>query len=574
MKNIAHRSQLPFDRPTRPLLIIEDSKLLITEKNLWGQDFEVLLREGVVEYVDSFEQEHLEVAINIDSMDVRKKQIEVNKIKRDPAMGDVRPYTHCELDPTAILGYSASAIPLANHNQGPRNTYQCSMGKQAIGIRNSNHLNRLDTSSKILSMPTRPIFEPLINDMIGLNSLPNGQMITIAIMDIYGFNQEDAFVMNKASIDRGLFRYTNYHTITIKSNITINIIVKPKLTNPDLIYKYRHIVSKEEALDSDEYQGIAKIGSLIEEGDCIVSQFVKNKDGVYKSISYYANIDDVGVVDRVFIGMDNRTSSESVIKIRIKQLRKPIVGSKMAPRYAQKGTISKISPEEDMPFIGGSNGERIDLVINPKSFPSRMTMAMLLEIIASKAFILKGERINATTHRKINLNDIQRELTELGYDSFSRSQLYNGITGEPITALITTGPCFYQILKHDPRDKIKTRGLTGAQDILTRQAVRGRTQPKGGGLRIGEMERDAFNAHGAEATLRSLTCEQSDATDVAVCQTCGTQPLYDPIEYNFTCGKCKVPTNFGRLRIPHTTQVFRNQMSIAGFDIRGIPFQE
>lgn len=206
-------------RPTRPLLIVDsEGRLVIDKKNMWDADFQDLLREGCVEYIDAFEQEHLLIAQNMDmvndntDMEETKRYYdtslaELNKWLEksesegeDPETGkyaysiqaakkdlsqaefalkelqDKPRYTHCELDPTAMFSISTSLIPLANHNPGPRITYQASMYKQGLGIYHSNYMARFDKTSKMLAHPSRPLFETQMNEILGMHDLPAGEI--------------------------------------------------------------------------------------------------------------------------------------------------------------------------------------------------------------------------------------------------------------------------------------------------------------------------------------------------------------------------------------------------------------
>jgi len=222
----------------RPLLIIDkDGELVIKKNNLWNADMETLLKEGCVEYVDALEQEYIQLAMSIDDIPTRLAEIEeaniahqdaierlaeLEKIRDDPellresnifdievtiasakeaisqaaySVKVVPLYTHSEIDPTAIMGLSASLIPLSNHNQAPRNTYQCKMASQSMGIYHSQNYTRFDTTAKVLAYPTRPLFETQMNEVLGLNELPAGSTVILAIMTYMGYNQEDAIIM-------------------------------------------------------------------------------------------------------------------------------------------------------------------------------------------------------------------------------------------------------------------------------------------------------------------------------------------------------------------------------------------
>ena len=121
-------------------------------------------------------------------------------------------YTHCEIHPSTIFGVLASCIPFPEHNQAPRLTYQCAMGKQAMGIYVTNFNNRMDKTAYVLSYPMRPLVDTRLMNIIKLNNVPSGEQVIVAIISHTGYNQEDSILFNKGSIERGLFQATIYHT--------------------------------------------------------------------------------------------------------------------------------------------------------------------------------------------------------------------------------------------------------------------------------------------------------------------------------------------------------------------------
>ena len=583
-------------RPTRPLLIVNDEgKLVIEEKNLWKSSIDELLREGAVEYIDSFEQEYLVIAQSIEYLDVTSEEQQneryyqialenytnlISKSKNegeDPDTGKyaysiqdakknlsdasearsrIVKYTHSELDPTAILGVASSIIPAIGHNQGPRNTYQASMGKQALGIYHSNHMSRFDPTMKMLAYPARPLFENQINEFLGLNELPAGDIVTLAIATFDGFNQEDALVMNQASIDRGLFRqvvYKSYKTVLDKTKDTVEEFARPPIKPNEPAEKYAAI-----GLD-----GLPVIGAYVKEGDCIIGKIRTNtKTGLVKNVSTYVELGQSGVVDRI---SDSRNKSKKkIIHVKIRDIRVPEIGDKYASRYAQKATIGMIMQEEDMPFNQRS-GLKPDIIINPLSIPSRMTIGKLIEIIASKEAALSGERVNSTSFRKFDINEMMKALTKYGYSPSGEQTLVDGRTGIPFKAKIFMGPCYYQVLRHHVKDKIQVR-QTGSVKQDTRQPVSGRK--RGGGLKSGEMERDALISHGAAEYLKDTYCARSDPYESVYCYVCGNSAISSFDEGAFVCRKCEDDAKFGRCTIPYAFKYLKDLLAGAGINIK------
>jgi DNA-directed RNA polymerase II subunit RPB2 len=195
-------------RLSRPVLRVKDKNILITpsiiqQLNSSELNWEDLLTsskldDSVLEYIDPDEQSWSMIATK--PKDLIEKS---NKIYK---------FTHCEIHPSTIFGVLASCIPFPEHNQSPRNTYQCAQSKQAMGVYVTNYENRMDKTAYILNYPTRPLIDTRIMNMIHLNKIPSGTNVIVAIMTHTGYNQEDSLLINKGSIDRGLALVTVYHT--------------------------------------------------------------------------------------------------------------------------------------------------------------------------------------------------------------------------------------------------------------------------------------------------------------------------------------------------------------------------
>lgn len=576
-------------RPTRPLLIVdpENQELVIKNKDLWTADMKTLMDEGCVEYIDAYEQEYIQLAQMMSDIDTRNADLAeatrnhqeaVEKLSQAEQSGDrktiedakemvsqaanalkelqdIPAYTHCELDPTAILGIAASMVPLSNHNQGPRNVYQASMAKQALGIYHSQHAARFDTTSKCLAYPSRPLFQTQMDEIIGLNELPAGETVVVAIMTYTGYNQEDALIMNQAAIDRGLFRqviYKSYKTVQKRTRTTVEEFGRPQVRKDEPPERYA-------AIDDN---GIAKLGSFVREGDCLIGKIRKNiTTGKVENASSYVGVGQEGIVDRVLVSTN--PEGMRVVKVKLRQIRKPIMGDKFASRYAQKATLGLILPQEDMPFT--ASGMVPDLIINPHSIPSRMTIGKVIEIVTSKIAAFSGERVNATAFRKFDVKTFTENLVQYGYSPSGKERLFSGFTGKPLEAMIFTGPCFYQVLRHHVLDKIQMRAK-GAIKQLSHQPVGGRARK--GGQRFGEMERDAIISHGASAFLRERLCTVSDAYQAVYCSKCGSIAIANHTSDKFVCRTCNEGATFGTCTIPYAYKLLTHMLAGAGFNLQ------
>jgi len=228
----------------------------------------------------------------------------------------------------------------------------------------------------------------------------------------------------------------------------------------------------------------------------------------YRDMSVTPKRDQRGRVDAVY----RFSTQEGLrgIKIRIAEERYPVLGDKMGSRHSQKGTVGMILPEEDMPFT--SRGIRPDIIFNPHAMPTRMTIGQWLESSYSRLALKQGALIDATpfttTGRVAMLKQV---LMSQGFEPFGTEVLYNGMTGEQFEVDVFMGPTYYQRMKHMVEDKINYRA-TGPRKALTHQPLEGRSDE--GGMRVGEMERDALLAHGLSKFVTESFMERSDKTEV------------------------------------------------------------
>tara|TARA_Y100000389_G_scaffold83976_1_gene80573 strand:- start:12394 stop:15651 length:3258 start_codon:yes stop_codon:yes gene_type:complete len=528
-------------RICRPLLIVNDAgkiiltkEILITNRYKWND----LLVHGYIEYVDSDEEENLWIAMS------------PNKLTKG--------HTHCEIHPSLILGVCGSMIPFSDHNQSPRNTYQSAMSKQAVGMYCTNYKDRFDTLAHVLCYPQKPLVDTSLSDVLHTKDLPYGQNAIVAIATYTGYNQEDSIIMNQSSIDRGLFRSVFYRTY--KEEIkTQSGCVKEQIEKPDENTLGVKMAAYED-LDDD---GLIEPGCVVTGNKAIIGKTMYNiseEDTSFKTDeSTISRNCESGIVDSVL-----KTTNEygySLVKVRVRSVRTPVIGDKFSARHGQKGTIGMTYRDEDMPFCPRT-GIRPDIIINPHAIPSRMTVGQLLECIFGKVAALEGVIKNATpfVQNQTDINNIYESLQKLGYEKHGNESLINGMTGKILPHAIFMGPTYYQRLKHMVDDKIHSRSH-GPVQVLTRQPVEGRARD--GGLRCGEMERDAMISHGASALLKDRLFYNSDAYQIHVCQECGLLATGDVKNNKYFCKSCNKP-NVVATNIPFATKLLFQELSSIG----------
>lgn len=540
-------------RLIRPLLLVEKNKLKINNdiclrlknSNLTWNDLltDINIDSAVIEYIDPYEQHYSLIAMTPNDL----SNIDNNKIYR---------YTHCEIHPSTIFGLLASCIPFPEHNQSPRLTYQSAQGKQAMGMYVTNFDNRMDKTSYVLTYTMRPLVDTRIMNLIHLNDIPSGCQVIVAIMTHTGYNQEDSILFNKGSIDRGLFQATIFHTEKDedkKIHGDEEIRCKPDKTKTKGM-KYGNY-------DKVNSNGVIPEDTIIEDRDIVIAKVLpikENKNDHSKIIKYedqsriYRTTEE-SYVDKNYI--ERNGDGYNFCKVRIRIVRKPIIGDKFSSRHGQKGTIGNIIPEEDMPCT--KDGLKPDIIINPHAIPSRMTIGQLKETILGKVLLQLGLFGDGTAFGKYDIKDICKHLQDLGFESKGNEILYNGMTGEQIETPIFIGPAFYQRLKHMVNDKQHSRSI-GPMVNLTRQPAEGRSRD--GGFRFGEMERDAMISHGASKFTKGRLYDASDSFYVYVCRKCGLIAAYNDIMHIHHCKTCDNRVDFDYVELPYACKLLFQEL--------------
>lgn len=631
-----------------------------------------------VEYIDASETETLRIATDKESVTPH--------------------HTHYEIHPSLVLGHMASSIPLSDHNQSPRNTYQSAMGKQSMCVYAGNYMNRLDKNGYLLCSLTRPLVETRIQNILKAHEMPCGFNAIVAIACYGGYNQEDSIIMNKTSVARGFMRglYSTMYKDEEHRNVTSGR--EEKFMKPS---KHNTRKYKNTSYDAIGENGLPRINAYVKENDVVIGKCVNLKNDpngyAYRDASTTHKNAEPARIDGVW--QDKNSDGYPFLKVRCVSERVPQIGDKFcltddhevltknrgwvgiadvrledevaqlnretglmeyvnpletmvfdhegdmyevetqgvslkttlnhrmwvqregrskfelveareivgedviyqtdvcvwkvegskgkivpgfrgkvycirvpsevflvrrkgvctftgnSSRHGQKGTVGMLLDEEDMPFT--ASGLRPDLIMNPHAVPSRMTIAQLMENMFGKIAVRKGTICDGTPYSHLKVDELKKQMIELGMHPYGNEILYNGMTGEQMVVEIFMGPTFYQRLKHMVIDKTHSRSK-GPVVSLTRQPCEGRSRE--GGLRVGEMERDCMLSHGASAFTKERLMDVSDPFPTGICKTCGTFANVNEAEGIYQCGTCNGKSEFLVKTIPFAMKLWSQEL--------------
>ncbi|XP_006005108.2 DNA-directed RNA polymerase I subunit RPA2 [Latimeria chalumnae] len=475
--------------------------------------------------------------------------------------------THQELFPHSMLSVVANFIPFSDHNQSPRNMYQCQMGKQTMGFPLHTYQERSDNKLYRLQTPQSPLVRPYMYDYYNMDNYPIGTNAIVAVISYTGYDMEDAMIVNKSSWERGFAHGTVYKTELI------NLDEKIKQGDDNLVFGAKPGDKRTmQKLDDD---GLPPIGSILQYGDPFYSYVNLNTGDSF--VMYYKSKESC-VVDNIKIcGNDTGTGKFKCICITMRIPRNPTIGDKFASRHGQKGILSRLWPAEDMPFT--ESGMVPDILFNPHGFPSRMTIGMLIESMAGKSAALHGLCHDATPFTFSEENSALEHFGEMlkaaGYNFYGTERLYSGISGLELEADIFIGVVYYQRLRHMVSDKFQVR-TTGARDKVTNQPVGGRNIQ--GGIRFGEMERDALLAHGTSFLLHDRLFNCSDRSVAHVCVQCGSllspllekpPPSWSSIRHRkHHCTICNQTDTIDVISVPYVFRYFVAELAAMNIKVK------
>lgn len=482
---------------------------LYTEK---GRMIRPLLRtsDGKFDYIDQYEQSSDDVTV---------------RFEPDPQA------THVEIHGSCQMGMAAAVAPFANHSQASRIAFQAAMSKKSIGCDPYYLRNHVDGSA-YMWYGQRDICSTTMSRILTDEQRTTGINVVIAIVSM-GFNQEDAIVMNSASVRRGMFATTKFKTVRRTVHPNSDTFVNGRFNS---------------TVPCDE-EGVILEGTMAAPGTVLMA--------IYRSSVDEEQMDRVQLTGKLphrvakvtKTKFDDRGSIRSSVCLDMQSTNYVQIGDKFASRYSQKGIVGKLLDPWDLPYT--ASGIVPDLVINPHAIPSRMTMGHLLEMAIGRQMCRSPERgrtgFDATP------------LVDAGSVEDIPETLYNAEDGQPVETEVFLGVCFYQALKHQVVDKYHSRAV-GPVSAVSHQPVEGKA--KGGGMRIGEMEKDALIGYGCTEIIREKFMHETDAFETVVCTRCQTM-----LNSQTSCYVCGDRPD-AMLEIPYSFKLISQTLRMAGIDTR------
>ena len=502
---------------------------------------------GAIEYVDPYEQNETAIANFPEYITATT--------------------SHLEIHPSTILGLMTNMIPFPHHNQSPRNQLSCSQSKQGLSVYSTNYMSRFDNQVHVLSYGEAPLVRTLYYDYVADGQIGYGQNLILAIGSFTGYNQDDGIVMNADAVARGMFRNMTFRSYEAFEEEDPKDGTESRIANPARVPAWTNVAPGLDYTKLDE-RGIIEKGTYVDEDTVIIGRYIRTRGGVYRDASVTPQVWTRGRVEEVAVTVNNY--GMRLVKIRVVQDRIPELGDKFSNRHGQKGTIGMLVRGHDMPRT--IDGLVPDMIMNPHAIPSRMTIAQLLETLFGKTASHYGAIANGTAF----MNDGDPAVTigevlekNFHMERYGNEILYDGTTGVQIPSAIFIGQCYTMRLKHMTEDKWNARGQ-GRREQRTHQPTGGRGNE--GGLRIGEMERDAIVGHGISMFVRESIMKRGDGETFLVCNGCGTIPIYNESENFYACALCDGPFEYSGKTVNTLELIPPIKRSLATFSKIEMPY--
>jgi len=516
-------------RLLRPVFVVNDGKAPPKEdlkKLTWSE----LISNGFVEYLDAEEEENAFIALN--EKDLTSE------------------HTHLEINPAFVLSLDSNILPFIEYISSPRVLMALKHVNQSLGLYQSNFNLRLDTNAYLLHYPQRPLVSTWLYDKLQLWKRAQGQNVIVAVLCYEGFNMDDGMVVNKASVQRGLFRSTFFRNYIAEERKYAGGQRDKFEIPPEFVQNYLG----PEAYSKLDENGIIYPEVKVQSNDVLVGKtapprFLKENAVLdietesRRENSLLVRSGESGIVDRVVVGEKN--TGNRFVQVKVRSTANLNVGDKLSTRSGQKGINALLEDQENLPF--NSRGVIPDLIINPLAIPSRMAAAFLLETLAGKSACVDGVIKNGTPFEPQKQDFFEDVLRKNGFSYNGEDVFYDGRTGRNFKAKIFNGVVYFEKLHFLSSDKLHVRSR-GPVQMLTRQPTEGKARE--GGLKLGAMEKDCFVGFGAASIIKERMMDASDRSIELVCNECGSFAVQDYIKGKRYCPLCgssdirEVETNY------------------------------
>jgi len=528
-----HQSGL-FIRP----LIVANRKNDITP----GMTFDTAWQHGIIEYIAPVEESTV-------------CTVATTSLQTDPSI------THVELCESSFLGLMANMVPFATSQQGPRLSYLTHQRKQFITATKKGAMGAIMTTQ--LSASHRPLVTTRVarvNERDELVGTP--AVVAFLCMDE---NQEDAIIVNKASVERGLMAASTTRIYTSDA-IKGSSVCSERFERPDVVLSKRTV-----SYEAIQPNGMPRRGAFIPGGAAVIGKTRSTHPGakasIRRDISTTSRNDEAGLVDSVHqICMPSGTRTQVSITTD-----RPIEqGDKLTTGFSQKGIVSQLRSQEDMPF-SERTGVAPDIVVSPLGQTSRMTMGSLIEALCGKAVAVAGDMALGIDDQQYSRDNTRftaaagKALQEAGFNSKGTEVYIDGTTGRRLKAQVFVGIVQYARLVHIASKKLHSR-QTGPKDPLTRQPRDGRRS--NGGLRVGELEASALVAHGAAAVLSERFMQLSDDFSVLVCGVCQQLAEGHSTEDLCFCRVCQATTAIMEVKLSFGSLLLLYELRSTGVNMK------
>lgn len=482
--------------------------------------FDNLVDDGIVEYITPEEHDNCLVAVAYDELFLHKNNPLIQ-------------YTHCDIE-AAIFGLAVHVGPYPDRTQAVRVTYLSNHARQTGGWYCFSWPYRVDKNRFFQFYNQMPLVRSISTKYV----IPNGSNALVAYMIYYGYNMEDSCILNKSSIERGLFdgSFFRFEKLELEKGEKFGIpdAFTTQGMKPNISY-------------SKIVDDCVQIGAIISKGDVIIAKYAKIQKKVgevsdskyqYTDKSLIYKLEEDAIVDAVW--RPRGANDEKFILVRLRYERRVTIGDKFSSRMGNKAIGAITFPASSMPFVESSNklmnGLTPDIIINPHCIPSRMIIGQIIEATQTKICAKNGTTIDGTGFRKFNPEDVLHELEANGFRYTGVETMRNGFTGEYFDAAILIAPTYHQRLQKFVLDDNYVVAGSGPSNYITGQPLSGKSVQ--GSFRLGEMEAWVICSHGSMMFLYEKFYVDSDHLINTICRNCENLAVYNAKKEIYKCNEC------------------------------------